>query len=404
VNWLRGQAQAINTAFFGYGSPVTMGLFRILIGFLAFVNFAMLSIDFEAWFTERGYFPVRLAEVWADGVWRFNLLSGVTDDRLTAAVYLVVMLASLTTTVGLWTRVSTIVLFLGTVTLHHRSPDILHGGDYLLRAWIFLVMIAPSGRACSLDRLIALWKNRVPVEPEPVSLWPQRLVQYQLAIVYFTTVWQKSFGNMWWDGTATWYPLHLREFDRFPLPSFLENPPFIAASTYFTVFIELAMATLVFARPLRKWILLGGLLLHAGIEYRLNIPLFAMVITSAYVSHYSGEEVTAWAKRLGARLKKLMLDVSLPKGWRFRPGRGDAIQAMDCFGLITYRPGDAEDWRAETPAGKQVSPGPAILLRSPGSWGLAVWPPLWRRIWKSACDTETTPAPDDVEEKVTTHA
>ncbi len=403
MKWLKGQAAAINEAVFGYGSPVTMGVFRILVGFLAFVNFAMVAIDFEAWFTERGYFPVRLAEVWADGVWRFNLLSGVTDDRITAAVYLLVMLSALTTTIGLGTRISTIVLFLGTVTLHHRSPDILHGGDYLLRAWMFLIMIAPSGRACSFDRLIGLWRGRVPAQLELVSLWPQRLVQYQLAVVYFTTVWQKSFGNMWWDGTATWYPLHLREFDRFPLPSFLENPPFIAVSTYFTIFIELAMATLVFAKPLRKWILLGGLLLHASIEYRLNIPLFAFVITSGYVSHYSGEEVTAWARRLGERFKRRRISVQLPRGLRFQPGKGDAIEAVNCLGLIEYEPGTEPGWRAESAEGRPIYPGPATLLRSPGAWGLAIWPPLCSRLLVRATENDTTDAPSDVEKKVTTH-
>lgn len=374
-----------------------MGVFRIFVGTLALINMVLVGLDFEAWFTEKGYFPERLAEVWADGVWRLNLLSGVTDSRVTAAFYIVVMIAALTTALGLGTRVSTIILFIGTVTLHHRSPDILHGGDYLLRAWIFLVMLAPSGKSCSLDRLIGLWRGKAPAIPEPVSLWPQRLVQYQLAIVYFTTVWQKSFGNMWWDGTATWYPLHLREFDRFPLPSFFENPPFIAISTYYTIFIELAMATLVFAKPLRKWILFGGILLHASIEYRLNIPLFAWIICSGYISHYSGEETTAWFRRLGERLRNFRLDVGLPAGYRFAPGPGTAIEATNALGLVEYGPGTTPSWQATDPDGKIRSPFVGSWLRSPGAWLL--WP-FWRRMMNRATRTDADRPESGVEAKV----
>lgn len=352
-----------------------MGVFRMFVGALAFINYAMIAIDFDAWFTERGYFPVRLAEAWAQGVYRLNFLAGVTDSRITAGIYALVMVAALLTALGLWTRVATIALFLGTVTLHHRNPDILHGGDYLFRAWTFLVMIAPSGHAVSLDRLIGLWKGKAPIEHRPVSIWPQRLVQWQLAVVYFTTVWQKSFGTTWWDGTATHYPLQLREFDRFPLPAFAERQPFIAATTWYTIFIELAMATLVFARPLRKWILLGGLALHAGIEYRLNIPLFAFTICAGYISHYEGKEVTGWFARLGQRFSRWRLSVFRPQGSEPIPERVACLEACDPFRLVSYEKGQEPSWSAS-----KGSPFVGSWLRSPGAWVLGVVPGLWKRM------------------------
>ncbi len=402
MKWVKNQLGAINEAVFGYGSPVAMGMFRIFVGIICFISLAITALDFDAWYTERGYFPVRLSEVWADGVWRLNFLSGVTDTRITAAFYILVMLAAIATALGLWSRISTIVLFLGMVTLHHRSPDILHGGDYLMRAWTFLVMLMPSGNACSVDRLIGLWKGKAPVEHAAVSLWPQRLVQYQLAVVYFTTVWQKSFGYMWWDGTATWYPLHLNEFYRFPLPGFLERQPFIAASTYFTIFIELAMATLVFARPLRKWILLGGVLLHAGIEYRLNIPLFGFVIVSGYIAHYGGDEISAWAKRLGERLKKHRISVWLPAGARFRPGPGAMVEATDALGLVEYGPSKEGEWSAEV-GDKPAAPFAGSFVRSVGAWFMLPAPFLWRKILTSALDSQTKVKSSNVEQSVETH-
>jgi hypothetical protein len=297
--------RAFHQWMFGYGSPVTMGLFRAVFGSIVFVNLAMVAIDFEAWFTEVGYVPTSLLQRWNAGLARFDLLEHVTNPSVTAAFYALTMLAALLTALGLFTRVASIALFIGVTSLHHRSPDILHSGDTLMRAMLFFVAIAPSGAACSLDRLFARRKGTAPAEPAEVSLWPQRMIQIQLAIVYFTTVWHKSFGEWWLNGTATWYPPQLDEFDRFPVPSFFDQQPFIMASTYSTLLIELAMATLVFARPLRKWVLLAGVLLHAGIEYRMNIPLFGLIICACYLAHYEGYEVAAWWERVKKRVPAL---------------------------------------------------------------------------------------------------
>ena len=299
--------RALHSWMFGYGSPVTIGVFRMVFGTVALINLAMVALDFEAWFTERGFVPVALIERWSAGIWRFSLLENVTNDSVTATFYALTMLAALCTALGLFSRVSSVALLVGLVSLHHRNPDILHSGDTLVRAMAFYVALAPSGAACSLDRLFALRSGTAPPVPPDVSLWPQRLMQVQLAIVYFTSVWHKSFGDWWLNGTATWYTGQLEEFDRFLTPAFL------AATTYGTLLVELALATLVFARPMRKWVLLAGVAMHAGIEYRMNIPLFGLIITSCYIAHYEGHEVSAWGKRMGERLGKWRLKIARPQ-------------------------------------------------------------------------------------------
>ena len=309
--------RSLHSWLFGFGSPVTIGVFRMALGTVAFINLAMVAIDFEAWFTERGFVPVALTERWSGEVWRLSILQNVTNDNVTAAFYALTMLAALCTALGLFSRVSSVALILGLVSLHHRNPDILHSGDTLMRAMAFYVALSPSGAACSLDRLIALRRGSAPPVPPDVSLWPQRLMQVQLAILYFTTVWHKSFGDWWLNGTATWYTGQLEEFDRFLTPAFLDRQPFIAATTYGSLLIELALATLVFARPMRKWVLLAGVALHAGIEYRMNIPLFGLIVTSCYIAHYEGHEVSAWGKRMGERIAGLRTKIAAWRGTAF---------------------------------------------------------------------------------------
>ncbi len=297
--------RSFNEWMFGYGSPTTMGLFRAVFCAIVFVNLAMVAVDFNAWFTETGYVPTAILNRWSGGVFRFSLLQHVTNSNVTAVFYGLTMLAALMTTLGLYTRVASIALLIGVTSLHHRCPDILHSGDTLVRAMLLYIAVAPSGAALSLDRWIAVRRGTAPAEPLDVSLWPQRMMQIQIAIVYLTTVWHKSFGNWWLNGTATWYPPQLDEFDRFPVPHFFDQQPMVAVMTYGTLVAELALGTLVFAKPLRKWVLLAGVLLHAGIEWRMNIPLFSFITVATYMVFYEGRETAEWLKRLVEKYKPL---------------------------------------------------------------------------------------------------
>lgn len=379
---MKALAQA-NRWLFGYGSPVTFGVFRMLMGSVIFVNLVMVGIDFDAWFSERGYVPCANAERWLGrDIPRLDLIAGVTDTRIVAAFYILVTIAALFTALGLWTRVSSIVLAVGLISLHHRNPIILHGGDTVMRAAAVYLAVGPGGAACSLDRLLALWKGRAPSLPAAVSLWPQRLLQYQMAIVYVTTVWAKWGGSHWVAGTATWFPQHLREFERFPVPKFLQDQPFLAITTYGTLLVELALGTLVFYRPLRKWVLLSGLVLHGYIEYAMNIPLFAFAMCSFYVAFYDGEEISAWAKRLGERLGRFRITVRLPSGKHLAPGPEAVLEAVDPFDLVRYEPG--QGWTAATSRGRPVRAKLAAWARSPGAWPLVgIWSKMLDRSLES---------------------
>lgn len=381
--------KSLDQSLFGWGSPVVFGVIRIVTATLALINFLMISIDFEAWFTEKGFTPLWHAQKWGylgrESWWqgdlpRLDLLGGVTDARVTALVYILCCIACLFSAIGLWTRISSIAMFLLVTTLHHRSPDILHSGDTLLRQMTFLVAIAPSGAALSLDRLLAVAKGKASSVPAMVSIWPQRLMQFQVTVVYFTTVWHKWGGSHWRDGTATWFVPQLHEFDRFPSPAFLDTQPFVAFSTYATLLIELGVAFLAYSKPLRRWALLGGVILHASIEYRFNIPLFSFIMTSTYLSFYDGEEYSAFAKRLGERWSRWKVQVFLPQGASLTSRGANFLHAVDMFSLVEYLPGDDSSWSARKADGSPVNPFAATLKRSPGLWILFVLPGVWKRI------------------------
>lgn len=387
---MRRRWNALDRWWFGYGSPTTLGMIRMLMGGLILVNLLMLATSYDSWFSERGFFPIDQAQrfyppveaAFQFGPWtlslpfdvpRFTLLTFTPSYAYGVLFYLLLVVAALFTCLGLWSRVSTIALAVGIVSLHHRNPAILHGGDTVMRVMALYLAIAPSGAACSLDRLIALWKGRVTGPPKLVSMWPQRLIAVNVAVVYFTTFWHKvGFGTYWQDGTATWYTARLNEFDKLPVPDFMKEFPMVTVQTYGTLAVELALGTLVFWKPARKWVLLLGILMHGYIEWSMNIPLFAFLMCALYVAFYDGEEVEAWAKRLGERLAKFRLIARLPAGHRLQPGPEGALLAADPLGLVEYQAGQ------ETGVSRTLR---AAWIRTLGlAWaGPLVWGYLLRR-------------------------
>ena len=396
-NSLGETLRQLDEYWFGYGSPVTLGVMRIFIGITVFLNLLLTFAGFDDWYTEHGYVPVSAGATYLGSVarsynifgikgtlpfepWRLNLLSWTTDSRIAFAFWIVTLLACITMTLGLWSRISAIVLAICVISIHHRNAMILHGGDTLQRLAVMYMALAPCGKACSLDRLIGLYRGKIAPGRVLVSMWPQRLITFNLALVYFTTVWHKWGGDAWRNGTATWYTARLNEFKRFWVPEFFNQMPFVKLTTWGTLATELAMATLVFYKPFRKWVLLAGLLMHGYIEYSMNIPMFSFSICALYITFYEGDEVSAWARRLGQRLQKFALTVYLPRGTRFQPGPGAAITAADPLGLVTYVAGTEDAWKAINANGQSKDPASASRARSLGGWVIAVVPGLWRRM------------------------
>jgi hypothetical protein len=225
--------------------------------------------------------------------------------------------------------------------------------------------MSPCGLACSLDRLASLKRGAEATVLAP--LWTQRLICYNVSLIYLTTVWLKYGGNLWREGLATYYPNRLQEFERFPVPDFIKDLPMVRLTTYGTLLVEFSMVSLVYYRPLRKYVLSAAVLMHLFIEYSMNIPLFAFLMITSYINFFDGEEVTHWAKRVGERLARFRMNVPISPQTSEEKLR--VLKAMDPFDLVAYRLSD------EAPSTEQLR---GSALRSVGSW-YAAWIPGWWR-------------------------
>ena len=220
------------------------------------------------------------------------------DDRWIMAFFYIFLGFGLLLTLGLWTRVSSVAVFLCLVSLEQRNPFIAHGGDTFLRVAGFFLIFAPAEAALSFDRLICARRKGRKLEVVPRAPWAQRMIQFELALVYVMSFWWKLKGHTWLNGTALYYVTHLQEIRRFPLPGWMQNSIVLVLGSWFTLVLEFSLGVLIWFKRFRYPLLLLGILFHLSLEYAFNLPMFQWDVLAAYVLFINPDDLArAWQWR-----------------------------------------------------------------------------------------------------------
>ncbi|HZQ35111.1 MAG TPA: HTTM domain-containing protein [Dehalococcoidia bacterium] len=340
-------------------STVAIGLYRILYG-ICVLQFVLLFAGNVTDFFGTGALispDTAQHQLWLGGqFWgpepHPSVLFWVTSPLGVRLFFVVLGVAALSLTLGYHSRISAIVTFVGLISVGRANPLALNGGDVALRVSGFYLIFAPAGAALSLDRLLALWRGEAPVRPPLAPPWAQRLLQLQIALIYASTALLKLKGHAWSDGIAIYYTSRLEEFHRFPVPFLAHSLLLVNLATYWTLAVELALAFLVWIPPLRAFVLLNGLLLHAGIEYSMNIPQFSVIMVTSYVVF---TDVEGWWQRMCSRWPlrrlpraRLLFDPSAPRTLR----GARLLRAFDLFQQLRFD------------AAPPTAPGATLLLPS----------------------------------------
>ncbi len=257
-------------------SPASVSAFRVLLGLALLANGLLLLPDLRLFFGPDGVLPLGAVRR-AYGASRFNLFYYLPDDlRSVKAVFAAHLLAAALLTAGLFTPAAAALAFVTLASINHRNMALCYGADNILRLMCFLTIFSQAGAMFSVDAL--LWPGHGGGSP-----WAQRLMQLQVALVYARTVEAKLRGKTWWRGTASYFPTHVRNYARRPLPMALERPWFFKATTWGTLAIESLIAGGVWLREVRYPLLVAGALFHLGLELTMNVQLFGAVMVSCLV-------------------------------------------------------------------------------------------------------------------------
>jgi hypothetical protein len=264
-----------------------LGVFRIFFGLLLIQNALLLIPDLFVWLGKDGVVSAATFNAWTPGV-RLNILNLYPDSDLwLSIVFLTFFIATIFFTVGFFTRISTIVIFLCLISFHGRNYLIINSGDTLMRLLSLWLIFSPAGKSFSVDQQLENIKqrkqgtlNQQKNEAEP---WAQRLMQINITLVYAQTFFKKIVGTVWQNGTAVYFSSHFTEMHHLPTYYIFDHMWTIQLLTWSTLAIEFSLGFLIWFRPIRYYIILLGVVMHLTIDWSMLIPQFQWLMIFGYI-------------------------------------------------------------------------------------------------------------------------
>lgn len=292
---MKGLARGWERFWFEPTSTATLGVVRIAFGVVAFFWTLSLAPDLMNFFSRDSF----IAAQPSNRFW-IGILSPSAPDWLVLVVFVVTLVAAACLIVGFRTRLAAVLVFIGVLSFERRNPFVFNAGDVLVRNLAFYLMLAPAGVALSIDGLRRgrerFWEfqTRAP--------WALRLIQVQLSVVYFATVWAKVRGNDWNDGTAVSFALRLDDLARFGVPKWFATSEAVSnLLTFGTLAVEASLAVLVWNRKARPWVLAAGVLMHGLIALNIMVGFFTLAMFTAYLAFVPAETMERALARVRVR-------------------------------------------------------------------------------------------------------
>lgn len=254
--------------FFFLPADLSMcGLIRIGYSVLLLINMLVLAPDLEWWFGEQGALPyaVSRAVIDPDTITLFAWLPKTNFVLWTCYSILLAQIVALLA--GWFARFQALCIFIWLTSFQHRNILIWDAEDWVFRLLAFYLIFLPIGECYSLCR-------RGGCTPRPV--WPLRLVQIQMTLIYISNVWEKLNGSDWVDGVALYYVSRLEDaFGRFPVPGFLfQSLTAINVMTWSVLVVECFVPIGLWFKETRRVALLLALGFHLATDYAMNLFLF----------------------------------------------------------------------------------------------------------------------------------
>jgi hypothetical protein len=281
----------------------------------------------------------------------------ITDPRWMLMVHGLAIFVAVLFTLGVGTRVVSVLAWVLAMGYIHRAQAALFGMDTMLALLLLYLMLAPAGAALSVDRLIqrfrvslgALSKHQpIPLltpRPSVAANVVLRLLQVHFCMIYLASGASKLQGAAWWNGTAVWQTVSNYEFAPVHFAFFTtllrwsaadrwvwETINFIGGSA-FTLALELGLPFLIWY-PRWRWLMItGAVMLHTGIALMMGLTAFSLLMMLILLSFVPTAAVKGLIERLfHGKAQLWLLFNSRPKvGVRL----ASLIHAFDAWRQVT---------------------------------------------------------------------
>jgi predicted DCC family thiol-disulfide oxidoreductase YuxK len=299
--------EAWSRIWFQRSSTAPLELARIGIGAALLLHYGMATPHLFDFWGDTGWMPRQLLnDEIADPLVQ-SLLFYFTAPWQLVAFHILFLACCASFMFGWRTSWVKWIVLIGQISYDHRNPMFVYGVDKILAGLLLILCLAPIGRALSLDRVRAIRAaKRISLDatvPAYSSEWTgacTRLMQVQMAILFFYSGISKMGGEDWKSGDAVWTMFTTDEhYIRFVLGVLASHYWLVNFATYGTVLIEIAFVFLIWQRRTRPYLLAAALFLHAQFAILMGLFYFSFVMMMGHMSFVRAE----WMARLGEAWK-----------------------------------------------------------------------------------------------------
>src|SRR5262249_54693382 len=312
---LAAPARAWSQLWFQSSPTTPLELARIGIGAALLLNYALATPFLFDFWGEPGWAPLATVLENTDSPWSQSVFFYFTAPWQWIAFHAVFLLCCAAFMVGWRTSWVKWVVLIGEISYAFRNPPLAYGVDKILISLLVIMCAAPVGRAISLDRVRAVRATKreklAAALPQYSSPWAgacTRLMQIQMAVLFFYSAIAKLGGYQWWNGDALWVVFINGQYYNRPVLDLFASQYWLSnVATYATIFIEIAFPFLIWQRRTRPYLLAAAVFLHLQFAVLMGLFYFSFIMVMGHMSFVRPE----WLARLDEAWKRKMGDMEM---------------------------------------------------------------------------------------------
>jgi predicted DCC family thiol-disulfide oxidoreductase YuxK len=314
-NVLAGLGRAWSQLWFQSSPTTPIELARIGIGAALLLHYARATPFLFDFWGETGWAPLAVILENSTSPWNQSVFFYFTVSWQLIAFHVFFLLCCAALMVGWRTSWVKWVVLVGQISYDYRNPTLPYGVDMILASLLFIMCVAPVGRANSLDRVRAVRAAKLEKlsarPPQYSSPWAgacTRLMQIQMAVLFFYSAIAKLGGYEWWNGDAIWVVfINAQYYNRAVLDLLASHYWLSNVATYATIIIEIAFPFLIWQRRTRPYLLAAAIFLHLQFAVLMGLFYFSFVMVMGHMSFVRPE----WLARLADAWKRGIGDMEM---------------------------------------------------------------------------------------------
>lgn len=259
----------------------TLSIGRIFISLIILVDLMFRFQNIEAHYTQEGVLPAFIIKTYYPFYQYYfsihNFYDTIIGQSILFGLHFILAFFLL---IGYKTTLFTVLNFIFLISLHHRNPLILQGGDDLLRITLFYMIFLPWGKNFSIDNIIYS-KNQSQNSDDLGFSWIYVVFLINIAFIYLFSALLKNEEEWRVGGEAIYYALSLDTL-RTGIGNLI-YPHFhlLKIFTYIIYYgFEIFLPVVLIFSPsvkIRNTMAIGIILLHLFIVSALKVGLFPYV-------------------------------------------------------------------------------------------------------------------------------